>query len=386
MKERTAGDRVRVAIAGTIYAKRALVRRFLEDDGFAVVAESKDPEGLFSALRSEEPDAVVLDDDIADWDIEEIRRASPDVKIVLFTSAVPGEPEVPGADGYLQKGVGLGALTALLRELLAEPIAPILPPAPSVRLPNGAAHERRVVIRLAALVAALVLIATGALALVGQVQTGEEGTRALPTIQPTPPPEATRNALDQAIVDLRDLRAALRDGRYAQASALAQALLLDRRRALAVGFSVSELDRAISSTLQPLMALLGPGILSTLQSILGDLIPAIPQPPPLTGGGGIVLPGTGAAGGTVGTEGGGGGGAGGGGTGGGGTGGGGTGGGGTGGGGTGGGGTGGGGTGGGPSDDSGAATPGSGNHNGWRNKPPEGGWKGENPRRQGPKD
>ena len=52
MRERTAGDRVRVAIAGTIYAKRALVRRFLEDDGFAVVAAAKDPEGLFSALRS----------------------------------------------------------------------------------------------------------------------------------------------------------------------------------------------------------------------------------------------------------------------------------------------------------------------------------------------
>jgi hypothetical protein len=390
MRERTAGDRVRVAIAGTIYAKRALVRRFLEDDGFAVVAEAKDPEGLFSALRSEEPDAVVLDDDIADWDAEQIRQASPDVKIVLFTSAVPGQPGVPGADGYLQKGVGLGALTALLRELLAEPVAPILPPAPPVRIPDGAAHERRVVLRLAALVAALVLIATGALALVGQVPTGEEGTRTLPTIQPTPPPGAIPSALDQAIAHLRDLRAALRDGRYAQASALAQALLLDRRRARAVGFSVSELDRAISSTLQPLMVLLGPGILATLQSILGDLLPVIPQPPPLTGGGGIVLPGTGAGGGTVGTGGTGGGG--GGGTGGGsGGGGGGTGGGsGGGGGGTDGGGgdgTGGGGDGsGGPSDGPVPATPDTGNHKGWRNKPPEGGWKGENPKREGPKE
>jgi hypothetical protein len=395
MRERTAGDRIRVAIAGTIYAKRALVRRFLEDDGFDVVAEANDPEALFPALRSEEPDAVVLDEDIADWDVGEIRRASPDAKIVLFTSGIPGEREAPGADGYLQKGVGLGALTSLLRELLAEPVAPILPPAPPVKLPNGAAHERRVVVRLAALVAALVLIATGALALVGQVPTGEEGTRTLPTIQPTPPPEAIPSALDQAMADLRDLRAALRDGRYAQASALAQALLLDRRRALAVGFSVSELDQAISSTLQPLMALLGPSILATLQSILGDLLPAIPQPPPLTGGGGIVLPGTGAAGGTVGTGGTSGGG-GGGGTGGSGGGTGGGGGGGEGGGGTGDGdGTGGGGGGtdgdggtggGGPSDGPGVATPGSGNHKGWRNKPPEGGWKGENPRRQGPKE
>src|SRR4029450_5369168 len=111
MRERTAGDRVRVAIAGTIYAKRALVRRFLEDDGFAVVAEAKDPEGLFSGLRSEEPDAVVLDDDIADWDVEEIRQSSPDVKIILFTSAVPGEPDVPRADGDLQNGAGVRVLT-----------------------------------------------------------------------------------------------------------------------------------------------------------------------------------------------------------------------------------------------------------------------------------
>ena len=388
MRERTAGDRVRVAIAGTIYAKRALVRRFLEDDGFAVVAEANDQGGLFSALGSEEPDAVVLDDDIADWDVEEIRRASPDAKIVLFTSGIPSEPGVPGAaDGYLQKGVGLGALTSLLRELLAEPVAPIVLPAPPVRVPNGAAHERRVVIRLAALVAALVLIASGALALVGQAPTGKEGTRALPTIQPTPPPEATRNALDQAIADLRDLRAALRDGRYAQASALAQSLLLDRQAALAAGFSVSELDRSIGSTLQPLMALLGPGILSTLQDILGDLLPAIPKPPPTTGGGGIVLPGTGTGAGTVGTGGTGGGGGTGGTGGGGGTGSTGGGGGGTGGGGGGGtGGGGGGGGGGGTGEGTVPESPGGGNHNGWRNKPPEGGWKGENPKRRGPKD
>ncbi|HVH54014.1 MAG TPA: hypothetical protein VNA32_07775, partial [Actinomycetota bacterium] len=154
MRERTAGDRIRVAIAGTIYAKRALVRRFLEDDGFAVVAEANDREELFSALRSEEPDAVVLGDDIADWDIEEIRRASPDAKIVLFTSGSPGQAGGPGAaDGYLQKGVGLGTLTLLLRDLLSEPVAPIVLPAPPVRVPHGAARERRVVIRLAALVA-----------------------------------------------------------------------------------------------------------------------------------------------------------------------------------------------------------------------------------------
>jgi hypothetical protein len=139
---------------------------------------------------------------------------------------------------------------------------------------------------------------------------------------------------------------------------------MDRQGALAAGFSVSELDRLIGSTLQPLMALLGPGVITILQAILGDLLPAIPQPPASGGGGGILAGGTGETGGTgegsqPPDDG-------------------------TGGGGDGGGqpgeGEGGGGGQGGP------LFPGNGNHNGWRNKPPAGGWKGENPKRNGPKD
>jgi CheY-like chemotaxis protein len=373
VRERTAGDRIRVAIAGNIYAQRAQVRRFLEDDGFTVVAEAKNRDELLTSLRTEEPDAVVLDDDIADWDFAEIRGATPDAKIVLFTKGTPDPIRVPpGADGYLQKGVGLGQLTLLLRELLVEPVTPILlPAAPRVPLVNGPEHERRVLIRLAAIAAAIVLIAGGALALTGPGPSGPE--RALPTTGPTATPGPSRTTLELAAGDLRDLQGALQAGNYAQASALAQALLLDRQAALAQGFSVSELDRAISSTLQPLMALLGPGIISTLQSILGDLFPAIAQPPPTTGGGGIILGGTGGSGGTIGTGGGTplpGGGTGGGG------------------GGHGGGGEPGGGDGGGEpgSGNGGGHGKGSGNHNGWMNKPPKGGWKGENPKRQGPKD
>src|SRR5213593_4877473 len=142
MRERTAGDRIRVAIAGNIYAKRALVRRFLEDDGFSVVAEANDRDELFSSISAANPDAVVLDDDAADWDFEEIREPSPEVKIVLFTSGSPDAPTVPpGADGYLQKGEGLGRLTALLRDLLAEPPGPAALPPPPVRIPGGPEHE-----------------------------------------------------------------------------------------------------------------------------------------------------------------------------------------------------------------------------------------------------
>src|SRR3970040_1374741 len=144
MTGRVSGERIRFASAGNIYAKRALVRRFLEDDGFAVAAEARDREELFAALRSQEPDALVLDDDLAPWDLGEIPKWPPDAKIVLSTSGAPDASRVPaGADGYLQKGVGLGHLTLLLRELLAEPQAPIvLPAAPPVAVPLGAEHGR----------------------------------------------------------------------------------------------------------------------------------------------------------------------------------------------------------------------------------------------------
>jgi CheY-like chemotaxis protein len=366
VRERTAGDRIRVAIAGNIYARRAQVKRFLEDDGFAVVAEAKNKDELLASLRSDEPDAVVLDGEIADWDLAEIRRGTPDTKIVLFTKGTPDPSGVlPGADGYLQKGVGLGQLTLLLRELLVEPVAPIvLPAAPRVRVPNGAEHERRVLIRLGALAAGIVLIAAGALALTGN-GTGPEV--ALPTTGPSTSPGPSTNFLEVAGADLKDLRAALEAGRYAQASVLAQALMQDRQAALAQGFSLSGLDRDIQAALKPLIGTLAPGVFPTLQAILGDLLPAIPQPPPSGGGGGIILGGTGGTGTGETTP------PSGGGTGG------------TGGGGAGGGGSGGGG-GGGAGGAGGGSFPGNGNHNGWRNKPPEGGWKGENPKRQGPKD
>lgn len=381
MTGRVSGERIRVAIAGNIYAKRALVRRFLEDDGFAVAAEARDQEGLFAALRSQEPDAVVLDDDLAPWDLGEIRQAAPDAKIVLFTSGAPDASRVPaGADGYLQKGVGLGHLTLLLRELLAKPQAPIvLPAAPPVAVPHGPEHERRVALRLGAIAAALVLVAGGALAVISGPGERAPGPRATSTGGPVVPEGPKLTVLDRALADLRDLRGALRDGSYVLAEALARSLMANRDAALDEGFSVSGLDAAIRSTLQPLIGILAPRVIPTLQAILGNLFPPVPPLGGTGGGGGIILPG-GDDGGSLGGgeapagEGQ-------------------TGGGGDGRGGDGGGGDGGDdgadgdGDGGGDGDGDGGGGGGSnGNHNGWRNKPPEGGWKGENPKRHGPKD
>ena len=369
MTGRVSGERIRVAIAGNIYAKRALVRRFLEDDGFAVAAEAKDREGLFAALRSQEPDAVVLDDDLAPWDLGEIRKAAPDAKIVLFTSGAPDASRIPaGADGYLQKGVGLGHLTLLLRELLAEPTAPIvLPAAPPAAVPHGPEHERRVALRLGAIAAALVLVAGGALAVISRPTEPRPGPRATSTGGPVVPEGPKLTVLDRALADLRDLRGALRDGSFVLAEALARSLMENREAALDEGFSVSGLDAAIRSTLQPLVGILAPGVIPTFEAILGNLFPPVP---PLGGTGevgGIILPGGDEGGSLGGGEGGGGEGqtdgepgdddGGGGGDDG----------------------------GGGDSSGGGGVEASNGNHSGWRNKPPEGGWKGENPKRQGPK-
>ncbi|HEX9716458.1 MAG TPA: hypothetical protein VGA93_00770 [Actinomycetota bacterium] len=374
MTGRVSGERIRVAIAGNIYAKRALVRRFLEDDGFAVAAEARDREELFAALRSQEPDALVLDDDLAPWDLGEIRKSAPDAKIVLFTSGAPDASRVPaGADGYLQKGVGLGHLTLLLRELLAQPQAPIvLPAAPPVAVPHGPEHERRVALRLGAIAAALVLVAVGALAVISRPDEPRPGPRATSTGGPVVPEGPKLTVLDRALVDLRDLRGALRDGSYVLAGALARSLMANREAALDEGFSVSGLDAAIRSTLQPLVGILAPEVIPTLRTILGNLFPPVPPLEGTDGGGGIILTGGDDGGSLGGGEAPGGEGQTGGGDG----------------GGDGGGGIDGDGDGGGGGDgggDGGGGEGSNGKHFGWRNKPPEGGWKGENPKRHGPK-
>ncbi|HYF12426.1 MAG TPA: hypothetical protein VEC09_09000, partial [Actinomycetota bacterium] len=125
-----AADRIRVFIAGNIYVTRALVRRFLEDDGFEVTGEARTREDMMIAVRRDQPDAVVIDDELlidgpGGGTIGRLRRGAPDAKVVVFTSSPIDPATAPDdADGYLEKGVGLASLTALLGRLFAEPIAP----------------------------------------------------------------------------------------------------------------------------------------------------------------------------------------------------------------------------------------------------------------------
>jgi CheY-like chemotaxis protein len=120
------GERIRVFIAGNIYVKRAQVRRFLEDDGYEVVGEARTREDAVADVRRDQPDAIVIDDDLlaegpGGGTMGRLRRAAPDAKVVVFTSSVlDAAPAPEGADGHLEKGLGLASLTAMLGRLFAE--------------------------------------------------------------------------------------------------------------------------------------------------------------------------------------------------------------------------------------------------------------------------
>jgi hypothetical protein len=192
-------------------------------------------------------------------------------------------------------------------------------------------------------------------------------------------PSTGITALDVAFADLRQLEEALEAGRNVGASVLAEALMRARALADDAGYSLFRLDFRLESLLDRMSDSLDASLVPTFQSIFGEMFPGIdfgadePQPDIQAGeddvivivetGGDVV-----AAPDADGAGGGGGGGAGGGGGGG--------------GGGAGGGddGVDGGGDGGDPAEE---PFPGQGNHRGWRNKPPSGGWRGDNPKSNG---
>src|SRR3989304_5412585 len=85
--------RIRVLIAGNIYVKRALGRRFLEDDGYEVVAEAFARSDILPAIGRSSPDAIVVEDELLEeGTIARIRESAPDAKIVVFTSTPPPAP------------------------------------------------------------------------------------------------------------------------------------------------------------------------------------------------------------------------------------------------------------------------------------------------------
>ena len=393
MRERQPGERLRIVIAGDVYSKRTLVRRFLEDDGFDVVAEAPSTQDLLSFGGLARADAVVVDSTLLGDSVGDLRALAPDAAIVVFAGkagAAAGRPT--GADAYLEKGMGLASLTALLHSLLTD--APPIPFAWTEPAPPTAT-DRRALTSLASVAAGIVLIAVLALAVSGGgvVPVARRATRASGTTAPRTAP--TADPLAAARRDLSALQDAVEADR--PTGALLGALQTDLEGLRNSGL-LADFASTVSGALQPLVRSLARGLLERFRDVFGDLLDFTTGGSTDTSGSmattttagrspvgeGIALDGGssgtttsgggsggGGSGGSGGASGGGGSDGSGGGPGAGGS--------------NGGGASGGDGSNGGNGGSGGGAQPsgGNGHHNGWSNKPPSGGWHGDNPKSRG---
>jgi CheY-like chemotaxis protein len=290
------GNRIRVLIAGNVYVKRALVRRFLEDAGYEVVGDVTEPAQVMDALRAGRPDAVVLDEDLVarGLTLEELRRAAPDVRIVVSTGVTPGRgAPPPGADGYIDKGVGLSALTALLGRLSVEPIPTAAGGAAEAssegamddtqKIGPTAGASRAGVYRAVAIVVGGLLIVWGLVTAITADRTPEGGTVAEERTEPgagtgvLQEPEVVTE-LDRAYASLDAMLDALAAGNYVLATVEAQSLMDQREQAIAAGFSVSGLDAEVTARLEAVAPDLPPRVVTRLIGILGSLFPVLEEP------------------------------------------------------------------------------------------------------------
>jgi DNA-binding NarL/FixJ family response regulator len=297
------GNRIRVLIAGDVHVRRAFVRRFLEDAGYEVVGDVTAAEHVLDAVRSGRPDTVILDEDLVGRGptLDEIRRASPDVRIVVITGVTPGRGAPPeGADGYLDKRVSLSALTALLARVSVQPVA-ASPSGVAERSSAGSTADTerdrtlrdpsRTRIYRAAIAVGGLLVIWGLLMAITGIRAPERGTIAEPS-------EAEPGGiggsevvteLDRAYASLDAMIGALQDGNYLLAILEAQRLMQFRERAIAAGFSVSGFDAQVTARLAAVAASLPPWVVTQLAEILGPLFPFAPEPPPHSGGSTLVL-------------------------------------------------------------------------------------------------
>jgi CheY-like chemotaxis protein len=313
----TPAERIRVFIAGDIYPKRGLVRRFLEDDGYDVVGTTASQKAMVARIRAGEPDAVVVDGDLlvagaAGGTLARIREAVPDAKVIVFTGgpAASGPPAPSGADGYLEKGVGLSALTALLGNMfVAEPPRIVQPAASATAAattgvavtasasdgpPRGGAGASNGngaggMARLVAIASGATLVVWG---LIAMLATGG------PTPRPVDRTEGGTGGgvidlvdpMDDARATLRELVGALESGDYVLASLVAEELVDVRERAKEQGFSINGLDADITARLSALVDLMPARVNTILSSILGSLYPDLSDEFAQGGGGPVEGP------------------------------------------------------------------------------------------------
>lgn len=102
---------VRVALVDDSVPVRAALRDLLEEEGFEIAGEAGNGADGLELLKTEQPDAVVLDLAMPGMDglkaIPLIKAQSPDVKIVVLSLAgrsMQADALEAGAHGYFGKG------------------------------------------------------------------------------------------------------------------------------------------------------------------------------------------------------------------------------------------------------------------------------------------
>ena len=291
--------RIRVLVAGEIHVNRSLVRPFLEDDGYEVVGEPLTRDEALTAVGAQQPDAVVIDDRLLSSRgngklLHKVRRAAPEAKVVVISSA-PGRPKgVAGVDAYLERGMSLAALSTLIGGLFAaEDLALAAAGAGAVVAASGSGRSpepRGGVARFVAAVGMPILVAW---ALIAIVATG--GGRPVPRADTTDlgggiaiVPQGV-DRLDDAHASLDAMIEAIEAGNYPLATIRAKTLMDQRATAIAGGYLTIDLDREIRLRLDGLATALPASVTSTLQGIMGNLFPELESEETPGGGSGVIL-------------------------------------------------------------------------------------------------
>ena len=297
--------RIRVLVAGDIYANRALVRPFLEDDGYEVVAEAYDRADVLPRVIRWQPDAVVIEEGMlsargSGKDLDRIRRVAPEAKLVVVASD-PAAARLASADATLETGLSLAALSALLDRLFAREPSGAVPPAgatgtavgagtlvgastrpntPARNEPKGAATRFIATVGLPLIFvwALIALLTTGGSTILPRDRAA--GGVVIP--MPDGPIEGARDSLDR-LVD------AIKAGNPILATAHARALMDARTTARSLGYATNGLDAKVRSRLAVVAGLLSPGVSGSIAAILDGLFPEIGGGTPAGGGSGAIL-------------------------------------------------------------------------------------------------
>ena len=291
--------RIRVLVAGDIYVNRSLVRPFLEDDGYEVVGEPLTRDEALTAVGAQQLDAVVIDDRLLSSRgngklLHKVRRAAPEAKVVVISSAGGRPKGVAGVDAYLERGMSLAALSAILGGFFAaDDLALAAVGAGAVVAASGSGRPPEPRGGVARFVAAVGMPIVVAWAVIAIVATG--GGRPVPRVDTTDlggevliVPQGV-DRLDDAHATLDAMIEAIETGNYPLATIRAETLMDQRATAIAGGYLTIDLDREIRLRLGGLASALPASVTSTLQGILGNLFPELASEETPGGGSGVIL-------------------------------------------------------------------------------------------------